>query len=230
VVDGGEQCDDGNSENCDGCDEFCDLESGIVCGDGTVAPAGCHEQCDDGNQTTGDGCSGSCQLEHIPGGGKVTTDCCATWRIDNPSNVPRYDKRGFVSAHQECTDNDPVCDFDGGVVGSCTFHVAVCANNSEPVECAPSRIRSWTIASPSAKQALARPPLAAVRSVLEAAVLPSIVGSSDPDRCSPDAGVVVALRGVPGAFKAGKLKLKTRAEVYGGAVDTDTLQLRCDPS
>ena len=118
-----------------------DLETGVLCGDGVprrrpVATS----NADDANQVTGDGCSGSCQVEHIRGGGKLATDCWAAWRIDNPSNTPRYDKHGFINPRQACTDNDPACDFDGGVVGSCTFHLAVCANNSVPVECTPQPV------------------------------------------------------------------------------------------
>ncbi len=230
VVDAGEQCDDGNAENCDGCDEFCASEVGTTCGDGIVAPQTCREQCDDANASDGDGCSSGCQVERIPGGGSSTTDCWAAWRIDNPSNDPRYGKRGTVNPKQACRDNDPACDFDGGLAGSCTFHLGVCVNNSEPSECTPSRLLSWTLATPNAKQALARPDLAAVRAALDAAVLTTVVGTSDANQCSPAADVVVPLRGGPGAFKAGKLKLKSRAAAYSGIVDTDTLHLRCDPS
>ena len=229
TLDSDEECDDGNGANCDGCTELCELETGTLCGDGIPAPPGCGEACDDANTIAGDGCSSTCEVEHVFGGGKAATDCYATWRIDNPSNDPRFDKHGSVNPTQRCRDNDSACDFDGGVVGSCTFHLAVCVNNSEPAACVPSRLRSWTLLSPSAKQALGRPPLAAVRAALDAAVLPTVVGSSDPDRCSPNADIVVPLRGMPGAFKANKLKLKARAEIYSGAIDGDGLSLRCDP-
>jgi cysteine-rich repeat protein len=229
VTDGGEQCDDGNHANCDGCTELCDLETGTVCGDGLPAPVYCNEQCDDANVVGGDGCSNACKLERILGGGKLATDCYAAWRIDNPSNDPRFDKRFGVNPKQRCQDNDPACDFDGGVAGSCTFHLAVCVNNAPIPGCTPDRLQSWSVASPTAKQALTRPVLAAVRSVLAGAVVSSVVGSSDPNVCSPNAGVVLPLRGGPGAFKVSKLTLKTRAALYDGAVDTDKMQLRCDP-
>lgn len=228
VTDAGEECDDGNLDDCDGCSQVCRVEAGAVCGDGVVAPVGCSEQCDDANTTSGDGCTSACQNERIPGGGKPATDCVAVWRVDNPSNDPRYDKRGNVNPRQACADGDPACDFDGGVAGACTFHVAVCVNNSMPA-CTPGRLRSWTLTTPNAKQAANRPALAAVRAELASAVLPTVVGTNDPDRCSPDAAVVVPLRGAPGAYKAGKLTLKTRSETYQDAVDTDALQLRCNP-
>jgi cysteine-rich repeat protein len=229
VTDAGEQCDDGNLASCDGCDGFCDTETGTVCGDGLAAPLGCPEQCDDGNGTGGDGCSPTCTIERILGGGPPTTDCYTAWRIDNPSNDPRFDRRGNVNPRQVCRDDDPACDFDGGTPGSCTFRVGVCVNNDVPPGCAPRRLRTWALASPNVKQAAARPELAAVRAALESVVLPNVVGSSDPNRCSPNAEVVVPLRGTPGAYKPGKLKLKSRADLYTGATDTDSLQLRCEP-
>lgn len=70
----GEQCDDGNAANGDGCSSSCFLEGGFicnaanptvctripVCGDGLVVSP---EVCDDGNRTSGDGCSPSCNIE-----------------------------------------------------------------------------------------------------------------------------------------------------------------------
>jgi cysteine-rich repeat protein len=57
VVDGGEQCDDGDPEEGDGCDSNCTTSA---CGNGIiVSTAG--EACDDGNIADGDGCSSTCQ-------------------------------------------------------------------------------------------------------------------------------------------------------------------------
>jgi cysteine-rich repeat protein len=59
LTEGGEQCDDANTTNGDGCSATCQLE-GPACGDGSVqAP----ESCDDGNTVNGDGCSNTCQVE-----------------------------------------------------------------------------------------------------------------------------------------------------------------------
>ena len=92
----GEQCDDGNSVNGDGCTSACVIEfcgDGLVndggsetceppgtaictngcsvrlptCGDDFVTPP---EQCDDGNLTSGDGCTSSC-TEEVCGDGVV---------------------------------------------------------------------------------------------------------------------------------------------------------------
>jgi cysteine-rich repeat protein len=54
ILDGGEQCDDGNGLDGDGCSAFCTLE---ICGDGILNGP---EDCDDGNQINGDGCDNNC--------------------------------------------------------------------------------------------------------------------------------------------------------------------------
>lgn len=55
--DPGEQCDDGNTTNCDGCDNDCTLSA--TCGNGVVCGA---EQCDDGNTADGDCCTAGCSF------------------------------------------------------------------------------------------------------------------------------------------------------------------------
>ncbi len=86
----GEECDDGNNTNGDGCASDCTIEVTQVCGDGVVTPpetceppntAFCNgictarvplcgdgfltppEACEDGNTADGDGCSSTCQVE-----------------------------------------------------------------------------------------------------------------------------------------------------------------------
>ena len=53
----GEDCDDGNALDGDGCRHDCRVE---LCGDGIIGDG---EQCDDGNRSTGDGCSAACVTE-----------------------------------------------------------------------------------------------------------------------------------------------------------------------
>jgi cysteine-rich repeat protein len=57
----GEECDDGNDEDGDGCSAHCFVE---FCGDSSVNNAP-NEECDDGNNLDGDGCSADCQLEPL---------------------------------------------------------------------------------------------------------------------------------------------------------------------
>ncbi len=58
VVESGEECDDGNADDCDACSTKCTLVAG--CGDGVVCGT---EECDDGNITSCDGCSAACTIE-----------------------------------------------------------------------------------------------------------------------------------------------------------------------
>jgi cysteine-rich repeat protein len=228
VVDAGEGCDDGNTVDCDGCSGACVPEPGLGCGDGVPFPA-CGEACDDGNAIEGDGCA-SCTLERGLGGGAVGTDCFTAWSIDNPANEPRYAKSGAFSDSQVCTDNDARCDFDGGIAGSCTFHVRVCVNNTHLAGCVPgTRLSEWDLRAPSVKSALSRPAAAAVRDALMSVVPAGVVGTSLHDLCSPNAEVPVPLRGAPGSYKKARVTLKTRATLYDGRSDTDKLRLECRP-
>ena len=56
ILEEGEECDDGNTVNGDGCQADCMLPA---CGD-NIVDAG--EQCDDGNTVNGDGCQADCML------------------------------------------------------------------------------------------------------------------------------------------------------------------------
>ena len=71
ILDAGEQCDDGNITNGDGCSSACTIQPGFTCvgspsictstcGDGII---GGSEQCDDGNIVNGDGCSSTCTVQ-----------------------------------------------------------------------------------------------------------------------------------------------------------------------
>ena len=63
-IDYGEQCDDGNTTDDDGCSATCGFESPSYCGDGTVDDG---EVCDDGNNSSGDSCSPDCSIEYVCG-------------------------------------------------------------------------------------------------------------------------------------------------------------------
>jgi cysteine-rich repeat protein len=58
ILNAGEQCDDGNNIDGDGCQAGCQLP---VCGDG-ILDAGEGEECDDGNNIDDDGCQADCTL------------------------------------------------------------------------------------------------------------------------------------------------------------------------
>ena len=65
-LDTGEECDDGNNIDGDGCSAVCKTEQDPYCGDGNLDSG---EQCDDGNNVNGDGCSAACNTEGGGGGG-----------------------------------------------------------------------------------------------------------------------------------------------------------------
>jgi len=69
----GEQCDDGNFLDGDGCSSCCTTGSSApVCGNGQLQPG---EQCDDGNTAAGDGCSATCTIEPIVEGPPASPNC-----------------------------------------------------------------------------------------------------------------------------------------------------------
>ena len=66
IINGSEQCDDGNALDGDGCSALCQTEvsepnpTGPICGNSILEEG---ETCDDGNAIDGDGCSTLCQIE-----------------------------------------------------------------------------------------------------------------------------------------------------------------------
>ena len=91
VVGPGEQCDDGNFDNTDGCIENCRF---AVCGDGLVRAS--VESCDDGNQDEHDGCTsacGFCPSSVDAAFYSATTEHCYTW-----NSLPNR----FGDANQQC--------------------------------------------------------------------------------------------------------------------------------
>ncbi|MFQ5515772.1 MAG: DUF4215 domain-containing protein [Myxococcota bacterium] len=226
VLDSGELCDDGNIESCDGCSEDCQIEIGGLCGDG-ILNAACGETCDDGNGLAGDGCSPSCRLERIVG--KERADACIMeFLVDNPTNLPYFDKRGSISSYQVCVDNDPLCDFDGGQFGSCTFHVRACVNNRNVTTCAPGRYDQLEIRVPKSTSVSRRPHLGRLYNALSANLVP-MLGTTETDRCSAVIDVEVPLRGKSPKYRKGKGRIKVYS-ASGDRRDRDTLKLLCLPA
>ena len=83
LLDAGEECDDSNWNDGDGCDDLCRIETGPWCGN-DVLDLG--EQCDDGNWDDGDGCSRFCR--------------------DEATLAPRCGD-GFLDPGEECDDGNP---------------------------------------------------------------------------------------------------------------------------
>ena len=77
VVEAGEACDDGNTENADDCTNSCSI---ATCGDAVtrtdrVAGEDGFEACDDGNDSDLDGCTTACASSHC-GDGIGRVDLC----------------------------------------------------------------------------------------------------------------------------------------------------------
>jgi hypothetical protein len=197
-----------------------------VWGEG-IRELACYFNCYDGKAVVGDGCLDTCELERIPGSGSKRTDCFIEWSMNNPSNLPLYDKHGAINGTQTCVDGNPLCDFDGAVSGGCTFQVRVCANNTDVEGCEPpARLASWELRAPSVKRAEKDPAMAVVRNAF-APVPGSIVGPDARDVCTDPLEVVVPLqKGV----KVRKLTIKARASDYENAKDSDRLKLVCLPA
>ena len=60
ILEPGEQCDDGDSDDGDGCSAACIIEPDPSCGNGILEQG---EECDDGNNTDGDDCDSNCLKE-----------------------------------------------------------------------------------------------------------------------------------------------------------------------
>ena len=140
-LDAGEQCDDGNTVNGDGCSANCTTETPPPpppsCGDGNVDSG---EQCDDGNNTNGDGCSATCCIEtppppppccgdgHVDAGeqcddGNTTSGdgCSATCTIETPPPPPPCCGDGHVDAGEQCDDGNT--SNGDGCSSTCQFEV-----------------------------------------------------------------------------------------------------------
>jgi cysteine-rich repeat protein len=139
VMEAGEQCDDGNSLDGDGCSASCTNEPPPpYCGDGNM-DAG--EECDDGGNADGDGCSAACTIEVPPpycGDGTMDAgeecddgnadngDGCSSTCTNEPP--PPYCGDGNMDAGEECDDGGNA---DGdGCSAACTTETPppVCGN------------------------------------------------------------------------------------------------------
>jgi fibro-slime domain-containing protein len=119
ILAAGEECDDGNKANADGCSSTCTVEAGWTC---PVVGAACQksaycgnsvvdltigEQCDDGNAAGGDGCSPLCQIESgyscpTPGTACVSTVKCGDGIIGGAEQCDDGNKTGGDGCSATC--------------------------------------------------------------------------------------------------------------------------------
>ncbi len=114
----GEECDDGNAIDTDGCSSVClnagSSKAGTRCGDGTIdyAKYTGGEDCDDDNSFSGDGCSSVCLNE----GGEVVDE----------GSYSTCGNGGVPEEGEDCDDGDTVD--DDGCSAECLYEGAdVCA-------------------------------------------------------------------------------------------------------
>lgn len=108
----GEQCDDGNTTDGDGCSSLCRGEVPSTCGNGDVDVA--TESCDDGNTTSGDGCSSTCQSECGNGmldgaeacddGNAVADDGCTAFCVIEPDYTCTGEPSDCIKPTGTCDD------------------------------------------------------------------------------------------------------------------------------
>src|SRR3989449_6632399 len=104
----GEQCDDANRVNGDGCDASCQFEQ---CGNGILDPG---EECDDGNATPCDGCTG-CRVDFCGHGRRCLIE---GERCDDANNVNgdgcdagcQFEQcgNGILDPGEECDDGNKI--------------------------------------------------------------------------------------------------------------------------
>ncbi len=203
----GEDCDDGNADDCDGCSRGCTVTG---CGNGIVE---CDEQCDEGsaNGTPGGFCTARCTEAppalRVPGG-KKTNDCTLEWSV--AVGTPLTDKRGLPQSRQECVDNDPACDFNPAG-GACRFHVWACLGEADPrIACGATAVGAVDLRTPEVG-----PARTAILAALDEVGFPAGPG----ERCTRRFDVDVPL-GKQAVIRATGLPT-------AGKVDKDSVKLKC---
>ena len=134
---GFEQCEDGNTEDGDGCSSSCQFEPGFICGQTleselyTCRPIVCgnglrgsYEYCDDGNTEDGDGCSSSCEFED----GFICELDYESFPVSSCHLFMCGD--GIIDDGEECEDGN--IENNDGCSSSCEFEPGfICENNYE---------------------------------------------------------------------------------------------------
>lgn len=162
-LDAGEECDDGNRKDSDGCSSQCKEEHQVVepkCGNGKHEKG---EQCDDGNKIDDDGCTNACKVvkvivdDPVCGNSKLENDeDCDDGNVkdnDGCSHDCKYEKEekcgdGIWTSNEACEDGNTN---DGdGCSHDCQIESAQCGNDrkEDGEECdgtdgLPSTCSSW---------------------------------------------------------------------------------------
>lgn len=105
VLDAGEECDDGNTNNADYCTNTCE---NTVCGDGIRQ---IWEECDDGNAVQNDACSNACRKPFCGDGIVQGAEQCDDGNAKNTDNCTNacevaHCGDGYVQNGEECDDGN----------------------------------------------------------------------------------------------------------------------------
>lgn len=136
----GEECDDGNNVDGDGCSANCKLTA--VCGNGKLEAG---EECDDGNTASGDGCSATCRKEFCgdgvvqpglgeecdagPGGSATCTATCKKPCIKTCNPDPRFNV---------CDITTSCVTLDGATGAGAGQHYCACAHGFRAASASPA--------------------------------------------------------------------------------------------
>ncbi|MFC1788008.1 IPT/TIG domain-containing protein [Patescibacteria group bacterium] len=125
MQDDGEDCDDGNTIDGDGCSSNCLIEGNEAetCGNGTYQP-NLFEECDDGNRSNGDGCSSKCTNEGAVGG---VRDCSDDHITHDPSTGGEECADGNTDSGDGCS---ALCLNEGSIAVEEGY--SVCGNGGDP--------------------------------------------------------------------------------------------------
>lgn len=132
VIDDGEQCDDADKQDGDGCSSECAIETGYECnGSTSVCTPTCGngslqvgEECDDGGVDDGDGCSSGCAVE--------SGFSC----FQEPSSCAPTCGNLVLDAGEECDDGGITA--GDGCSGGCRVEPGFSCNDELPSVCAPT--------------------------------------------------------------------------------------------
>jgi hypothetical protein len=171
----------------------------------------------------------------IAGTGGRRTDCASEWLVEPTPPLVRGGGGTLSPDHRIiCRDGDPSCDFDNAA-GTCTFHVAVCLNNTDPRpvtdRCAPSGVTEWTLLGPRVKRPKDAFDVANVAALIDAVaglVMPAAPTAAGGTSFSPPlGGGGRCTTFLPVVVPHGTRVLRARAESAATRPDTDKLRLRC---
>lgn len=149
VIEAMELCDDGNTVNGDGCNDFCMPET-AVCGNG-VLEGWSGETCDDANTNARDGCDPSCHLEVAVCGNSVVERWGGEWCDDGNATAgdgcssscrPERD-RPRLTVRRDSGGGDSGGDGGGGSGGGggCSDSLGSCCDVSASLSCPDDALR-----------------------------------------------------------------------------------------